>query len=245
MKTPIPPLWKVPEVFLARLGKTAGRQRAMFNEGHLLLILHRAPEPGAAEREARFFWREPSGAWHSSGSGRGLPELQEHLSEFTRKADALEDRIQEDQSAESFYHVLQGSAPLLRTARNLHSTLQQAREACPEAREIIAFRDQAGEIERTVDLLHGDAKNGLEFMVARQSELQARTGQELVAAGHRLNLLAAIFLPLAAIGSAFGMNLQHGLEEAGAPWMFWMILIIGLMIGFALKSAISVRAGKL
>ena len=42
-------------------------------------------------------------------------------------------------------------------------------EACPD-RAILLARDEAGELERAVDLLHHDAKNGMEFMIARQGE---------------------------------------------------------------------------
>jgi hypothetical protein len=50
-----------------------------------------------------------------------------------------------------------------RTTRHLHATLQEARESAPDDRDLINLRDQAGELERAVELLHGDAKNGLDF----------------------------------------------------------------------------------
>ena len=60
------------------------------------------------------------------------------------------------------------------------SVLQQAREAEPEDRHILA-RDEAGEIERNLELLHAEAFHGLQFLVAQRSEEQARQGEQLVA----------------------------------------------------------------
>jgi hypothetical protein len=76
-------------------------------------------------------------------------------------------------------------------------------------------------------------------MIARQAEEQARSSQQLVVAGHRLNLLIAIFLPLTALGSAFGMNLRHGLEGINSPLLFWVILIGGFFLGFVVKATIT------
>jgi hypothetical protein len=83
--------------------------------------------------------------------------------------------------------------------------------------------------------MHADAKNGLEYMVARQTEEQAENSEQLLKAGHRLNMLVAIFLPLTALGSAFGMNFRHGLESITSPLLFWGTLFLGLVLGFIVK----------
>ena len=49
-------------------------------------------------------------------------------------------------------------------------------------------------------------------------------------------MLAAIFLPITAIGSVFGMNLASGLEHRG-PLVFWGVLLIGAIVGYALHAA--------
>ena len=41
----IPQGWELPEAIRQRLGKTVGKQRLMEEDGHLLLLLHRAPRP--------------------------------------------------------------------------------------------------------------------------------------------------------------------------------------------------------
>ena len=128
----------------------------------------------------------------------------------------------------------------------MHTALQQAREAFPVDRNILVARDQAGELERAVELLHADAKNGLEYMVARQAEEQAENSEQLLKAGHKLNMLIAIFLPLTALGSAFGMNFRHGLEGVTSPLLFWGTLLVGIMLGFFVKALLDTpsRSGR-
>ena len=235
MSPVLPATWKLPETFHARLGEQAGRQRAMLAEGHLLIILHKIPEPGMTEREPLLFWRDPGGNWKTTGSGAGLAELTGHLNHLNGVADRLEEQLLQPANSSNYFDVLQKSGPLLRLARNMHRALQEAREAVPAERNLINARDRAGELERALELLHADAKNGLEYMIARRAEEQAKASQEIARAGHRLNLLIAIFLPITAIASIFGMNLRHGLEEITTPLLFWGVLIVGLALGWIVK----------
>lgn len=202
----------------------------MESDGHLLLILHKAPAPGDAERTPRLFWREPEGQWHSSEGGAGLGDLKECLDEYERVTDRLEDLLRATPSAENYFTVLHTATPLLRAARNLHAALQHAREALPEDRNLVVARDAAAEIERTLELIHSDALHGLQFLVASRAEEQARAGEQLVASNHRLNLIVALFLPLTAIASLLGMNVPTGLEHAG-PAAFLGILVVALFLG--------------
>ena len=55
--SPLPETWRVPQVFRSRLGEHAGRQRTMFADGHLLLVLHAPPRRDEAKRAARLFTR--------------------------------------------------------------------------------------------------------------------------------------------------------------------------------------------
>lgn len=242
MTAVLPKTWKVPETFTNRLGEQAGHQRMMAADGHLLLILHKVPQPGEADRVANVFWRDPSGVWKSTGGGSGIAELRAHLDEFGVTIDKLEDRMQQPPNAETYFDILQHTGPLLRTVRNMHTALQQAREAFSGDRNIIVARDKASELERAVELLHADAKNGMEYMVARQSEEQAKNSEQLLVAGHRLNLLIAIFLPLTALGSAFGMNFRHGLEHITSPLLFWGTLAGGILLGFLVKALLTIPA---
>ena len=43
--SPLPKSWEIPDAIRNRLGREAGPQRAMLEEGHLLVIAHRMPGP--------------------------------------------------------------------------------------------------------------------------------------------------------------------------------------------------------
>lgn len=241
MKSLVPSEWSVPARFRARLGEQAGRQRHMFEEGHLLLVLHELPRPGVAERKGRLFWRSPSGEWRSSGLGSGAQALKAHLLEYEQAIDGQEEKLAAASKAQDYLEVLQGTGPLLRAIRNLHRALQEAREAVPEDRDILTQRDRAGDLERACELLYADARNGLDFTVAQRAEEQAEAARRITHESHQLNLIAALFLPLTAIGSVFGMNLLNGFESWRAPWPFFGVLAAGMAIGFGLRSAIRKR----
>ncbi len=130
--------------------------------------------------------------------------------------------------------------PLSRAIRNLHATLQQARELTPQDHDLISVRDLAGSAERMAELLHADAKNGLEFTVARAAEDESRRTYQMAVSAHRLNLLAAIFFPLATISSLLSMKLNHGLDEASTA-VFWLTVIVGAIAGFVLAVMIARR----
>src|SRR5262249_31193757 len=185
------------------LGDSAGRQRAMTAEGHLLLVLHEPPLAGVPERTGRLFWRDPEGTWRARPLGDGPQALKRHVAEFAERVEELEKQWQTATTAEDYYTLLRAIAPLHRTARNLHATLQQARELVPEDRDLINLRDQVGEIERALELLHADAKNGLDFTVAHQVEQQAERSYDMAVAAPRLNLLAGAVLPLPPLSAPY------------------------------------------
>ena len=82
-------------------------------------------------------------------------------------------------------------------------------------------------------------KNGLEFSVALRAEEQARSSKKMAVAAHRLNILAAIFFPIATLMTIFGVNLKHGLEERYWPWPFLVCAGLGLAGGIVLTSMLS------
>lgn len=210
----------------------------MVHNRHLLLVLHTVPDKDRS-RNAAFFWRSPEGVWKAGGAAKGnLQALRAHLEEFSKVAQGLEDQVDRAQGASDYFAVLQASAPLLRTSRNQHRTLQEAREAVPEDQDLINLRDQAGETERTLELVYGDAKNGLDYTTAKRAEEQAQISAGIAKAGHRLNLLAALFYPITAIGTLLGVNLQNGLETWSAPWPFWGFLGLSLLVGLTLRRSL-------
>lgn len=232
----LPSSWELPESITKRLGaRTLGKQRAIVEDGHVLLILHRVPKPDAREPEPIVFWRQPDGTWLHRGPGSGLVALKTHVEEYERAEEKLHAAYDRAETATDFFHVLEEAGPLDRATRNLHAALQTAREGIRGDRELIGLRDEAGEIDRSTELLYNDAKGGLDFAIAKRGEEQAALGRQSLQTGHRLNVLAALFFPLTAIASIFGMGLRSGLDELG-PWFFWLVVVASFLLGMGFRS---------
>ncbi len=231
----LPPGWQVPQKFRDRVGEFAGRQRAMFDDGHLLLVLHAPPKPEDDERKGRFFWHQPDGTWNSDGAGAGHLALSKHLAEYLELLHELEQLDEAAVRAEEYFAVLSAIAPLQRAARHLHQALQQAREMVPENKELINLRDRAYQIERMAELLYAEAKNSLDCIIAQRTEEQAETSYQMAVSAHRLNVLAAFFFPIATLSAVFGVNMLHGWEEYPPPLPILAMLGIGLVIGVVLR----------
>jgi hypothetical protein len=231
----LPEDWSIPEALQDRLSaNTTGRQRAMVAEGHVLLVLHEVPRHGQRQRRGIYFWRLPDGSWCSSAEKRGIPSLSEHVNDFSRAADELEARFQEAALAKDYFVLLQHLAPILRSAANMYSTLQSVRESLPEAPALISVRDTAGDVVRSLELLYTDTKNALDYDIAKSSEEQAMLGEEAVRSGVRLNILAAIFLPLSTVTGMLGVNLALGIESSPV-WVSWCLFGVGLVIGLIVR----------
>ncbi|NEO83780.1 MAG: hypothetical protein F6J87_05885 [Spirulina sp. SIO3F2] len=194
------------------------------------MILHKAPVPGQRDRIPVFFWREPNGIWHSEGSKYGLQPLHKHLQAYSKAESELTEQYEQASQAEDYFALLEAMTPLRLASQNLHSTLQSAREGIPNDIDIIDLRDWAYELERSLDVLHANAKNALDFRLAQRAEEQTQLSMKAVELGNRLNILAAIFFPLTAVSCVFGMNLVSGLEgQAIAP--FWLMVLGGIGLG--------------
>jgi hypothetical protein len=238
MASLIPETWAVPDRFRQRLGSAAGRQRAMVEGGHLLLILHELPSPGDTQRGARLFWRAPSGEWKATGAkGDGLKALKQHVEQYRKRIEELDDTIDTATTADQLYHVLRHGGPVARAGRYMHRALQEAREAI-DNRDIIVLRDIAGDVERISDLVLSDAKNALEYLEAKAAEEQTALARRATAAQHRLNLIAALFLPVTALGAVLGMNLPNGLESQSAV-TFWLVSAGAFATGFWVRSSVT------
>lgn len=232
----IPGLWELPQSLKDRLGRSPGRQRALLEEGHLLLVLHALPEPGQNEREGRAFWRSPAGAWKGSTGGKNLKSLVEHIATYQAAIEALETEENEATTAEDYFSALERATPILRAARNMHKALQQARDLMPEDPDIVPLRDEAYAVERNAEFLVSDIRNAFELYVAKKTEEMSKSSQGMAVAQHRLNTLAAIFLPTATLASVMGMNLSHGMETASAPLPFLVAVVLGICLGLGVKA---------
>lgn len=232
----IPPTWSLPDAIRVRLGQsTFGRQRAIFEDGHLLLILHKPPGPDDRGREGQLFWRNPSGDWQFNRGGPGTGSLKRHVQGFAEIEAKLTQDYEQAVTIEHLFDLIEALTPLVRSARNMHQALQAARDAVKNDTFLIEMRDQAYEVERNFDLLLEDARNALQYRTAREAEAQAKLSKQAVQASHRLNILAALFFPLTAVASLFGMNLAHGLDQHKVM-LFWLVAMISLGLGFAMKS---------
>jgi hypothetical protein len=238
----LPPAWDVPTEFRARLGDQAGRQRIMTAAGHTLVILHAPPRADSPVREGRYFWRDASGRWTPAGTSPSQPGLGDLLLEYEKAIDALQRSEDAAQTARDYFNLLNRLTPLTRAARHLHETLQKAREAVPGDRQLLLWRDRAYAMSRSAELLQEDAKNALDFAVAQRAEEEAEQTRRVAAAGHRLNILAAFFFPLATMAAFFGMELRNGLEPWDAqyaPLPVLGILGVGLLLGVILTAFVT------
>ncbi|HEY0137312.1 MAG TPA: hypothetical protein VGB85_24685, partial [Nannocystis sp.] len=104
-------------------------------------------------------------------------------------------------------------------------------------RNLITVRDLAGDAERSFELLHAHTQEGLEYTIARRAEEQSRDAQHMLEAAHRLNMIAAVFLPVTAVATLLGMNLRHGLEDWPAPLTFWVTLVLCFVMGLWIKAS--------
>jgi CorA-like Mg2+ transporter protein len=239
IKTLFPKVWALPEAITQRLGSEAGPQRSMLEEGHLLIILHKIPKPDQIERVPALFWRQPAGQWFSTEPGSGANALAQFLLGYEERLLDLDQAEVKATTASEYHQVLEGITPVLRASRGLHRALQEARDMLKAERALIDFRDRAAGIERNAELLLQDAQFGLSFTAAKQAETQAQSAARMATAAHRLNCLAALFLPLGALTGIFGMEIHSGLTDTTQN--FALVLGCGLAIGGALALAIGRR----
>ena len=73
--------------------------------------------------------------------------------------------------------------------------------------------------------------SGLEFAMARQAERQALASHKMAVSAHRLNVLAALFFPLATLSAVFGVNMKHGLEDQATTLPFLVFVACGMLGG--------------
>jgi Mg2+ and Co2+ transporter CorA len=238
--SPIPHNWQVPQVFRDRFGARAGRQRVMAADGHTLIILHdlpRAEDP--TDVTARLYWRKPDGTWQSSGSGAtNINALRAHIEGVAAAIDALESRAARATRAKDWFQLMHEVAPLQRVIHGQCVTLQEARELAKSDRELISVRDTAQDNERAIELIATHARAGLDYAIAASAESSAQATEHVVQSQHRLNLIAATFLPISAIGALFGINLRHGFETWNSPYAFWGVAGVALVFGLLIRATL-------
>jgi hypothetical protein len=167
----IPSTWSsFPDEFRNRLGSTVGRQRCMHSDGHLLIVAHQLPERDEAARRGVLFWRDSGGEWRCSSGEPGKASLGLHLDRNAKRLDAHEQQASTAKHAEDFLPLLDGLAPIVRSNRNLLTTLEEARKLVPKVRELIDYRDRAYDLSRQAELLYEDVRNSLDVAVVRRAD---------------------------------------------------------------------------
>lgn len=233
--------WTLPPQIEARLGESSyGRQRAIAEADHVLIILHHPPKPDVLEREPALFLRKPDGSLLANGMDQGGHKLRKLLGEYRARWEECDNTYDSAESAGDLLRLLETLAPLNRSSSNLASALQSARDAAKNDKFLISMRDESEEISRAFELLTADAKLKLDYRIASNSEAQAEQTSKMLTAQHRLNVLAAITLPLMALATILGMNINHGLEGR-SPMLFVLVLLTGLIIGFRVKQWVARR----
>lgn len=235
----IPANWQLPDVFRNRLGVSAGRQRTMLENDELLIVAHEAPLPNEDSRRGVLFWLDHRNEWRASNGEPGKVAISNLLTRYSKRIDEYDQAEANATRADDYLHLLEGLAPLVRSARNLSTVLDEARKAKPADRMLIEQRDRAYETARRCELLYDDAKNGMDIAVMRRVEEQAAAAHQMSAASHRLNKLAAAFFPLATLGAIFGTTLTENWSWSNSVVPFGMFLIAGLAGGVLLMSFIT------
>jgi len=227
--------WQLPPEIERRLGdSTYGRQRAIFEADHLLLVLHAPPSADDLHRECLVFLRTPDGRYFCNGQENGEAKLKALLASYQTLLQRYEKAYALSKEAKDLFGIIEAVAPVSHAAGNLRNAVQSARELVREDRLLIAVRDEAYDLARNLELLLSDAKTALDYRIAEHAEAQADRAEEMTVAQHKLNVLAALTFPLMAIATIFGMNLLHGMEDQ-SPLFFWVVFAMGLVVGALTK----------
>ena len=233
----LPEAWEVPQAFRDRLGEEAGRQRVMEAEGQLLVVLHAPPTPGKHIRFGKTYWRNAEGAWKPVAQDHTSNPIGELLDQYNEVLDSIQQIVDDADRAREYFDVLSALVPLVRACKNLHEVLTETRNIARDDRALILLRDRSYTLSRRAELLQHDAKNMLDFVIARRAEVQAEEAQRQTKAAYRLNVIVALFFPVATAASVLGIELTNGLEGLdnlypGLP--IYSVVGVGLLLGIIL-----------
>ncbi|MFC4993520.1 hypothetical protein [Rubritalea tangerina] len=235
-KSVIPKSWSVSPVIRQRVGASVGRQRLIEEDGEILVLLHMVPKAeDKGEREPALFWHDGQGNWKSSPSSGGRSELRTLVESYQSRINALDAAMEEADDPEVIHNVIDEATPVVRAGRHVAQVVSELRKALREDLDILATRDMAVQMERSGDLVLQDAKSSLDFMVAKNTVVQAKESHKAAKEAQKLNRLAAFFFPLMTIAAVFGMNpVREVLSHAG----IWAALVVGLVLGAIVRGAL-------
>ena len=183
--------WTLPPEIEARLGKsTYGRQRAIHEADHLLVVLHSPPRDH--RREAQVFLRTPDGKYMYNGHENGESQLRQLLGSYERLYEQFDKAYDKSSSAQDLFRILEPLGPIARRPPTWPTPCNRPARRWPDDRFLIAMRDEAYEAARNLELLLADAKAAMDYRVAQHTEAQTAKAQEMATAQHKLNVLAAV-----------------------------------------------------
>jgi Mg2+ and Co2+ transporter CorA len=268
-----PKIWDLPFGIRRQLSRRSGRQIAISDDGHLFIVLCNVPRDKTNSGERVFFWRNREHEWHYSERGGGFSSLEKLVQAYDDRVAELEESLENAGDSESRFRVLDEVTPVLRSARNLSDALHKAFELSEQQAEevrrpkepgrsdgispkelgedqevtkIHTIFEQASEVARAAEILKSETESAIQFAHARQQEIQSHYVKQQSRAAHRLNILAATFLPVATISSVFGMNLASGFE--GSHLLFWLVLMasigVGAWIGYSVMNVRQLNPGE-
>lgn len=235
----IPSEWNLPAEFRNRLGTQVGRQRVMQSGNQLLILAHHVPEANERSRRGVVFWKDDKGVWKSNTEVQGSAAIREHLERFSEKLEHFESLETKALSSHEYLQLLEGLAPVVRSMRNLYEVLEESRKQAIDDRDLIDLRDYAYELSRQGELLYDDSKNRMEVAVVRRAEEQAKASHQMTVSAHRLNIMAALFFPLATLGAILGTTLTDNWSWSHSWEPFVVFLSLGVIGGFVLAYFIS------
>lgn len=228
--------WQLPPEIESRLSdESYGPQRAIQEADHLLLVLHRPPNEDDLRREHILFLLTPEQKLFCDGKQEGIPKLDQLLADYRARWEELENRYKLDSGPDELFDLIEAVTPLKRSSANMANAMQKARELSKDYRYFIGIRDAAMDIARAFEILLADLRAALDFRIAKKAEQQYIRSEEIAAAQHKLNVLAAFTFPVMAFATLLGMNLRHGFEKQ-SPYIFWGVLLCGVLIGVFVKS---------
>jgi len=215
----------------------------MAADGHILIVLHEVPNPDDPDKlDARVYWRKPDGTWKSQGSGAtNIAALRAHVETFVAAIDALEAKAAKATCAKDWFEIMHHAAPLHRMVRNQSATLAEARDLVKGDKDLIAVRDTAQENERSIELINHHARAGLDYTIAANAEATVKSTEHVVESQHRLNMIAATFMPITAISALLSMNLKHGFESYNAPYAFWVVAAGAFLLGLLVRATLPAK----
>jgi Mg2+ and Co2+ transporter CorA len=232
---------KVPPNLQALLAETIRRQRYLSEGDCFALILHQLPAPDSEERVPCLFVSQstPTTAPLEAVKGpyQGIKPL---LADYDAELDTLEDALESTSDLQLLFDLQQRLIPTARSLRNAVRVLEGAHVAHRKHRGLTATLEYAHELGRDLDILEASLATKIDNQQSRILLQQAQATARLEEKNHRLNMILAMFLPLTALTSAFGMNLDSGLDTTWVPY-FWSVWLVGLSLGVVMLYLLNKR----